>query len=120
VATVPYVYDTWTTETVALRMPELLEESERMAQKHFRKLVPKTGPLARRIVTATAKGVIVDQILEYIAAKHVDLVVMGTHGRGLVGHLFLGSVAERMVRRSPVPVLTVRGVTADARPRKPR
>jgi hypothetical protein len=35
--------------------------------------------------------------------------VLGTHGRGMVGHLLLGSVAERVVRRSPVPVLTVHG-----------
>jgi hypothetical protein len=32
---------------------------------------------------------------------------MGTHGRGMVGHLLLGSVAERVVRRSAVPVLTL-------------
>jgi len=36
-------------------------------------------------------------------------VVIGTHGRGAVGHLLLGSVAERIVRRSLAPVLTVKG-----------
>lgn len=38
-----------------------------------------------------------------------DLVVMGTHGRRGVSHALLGSVAEKVVRLSPVPVLTVRG-----------
>jgi universal stress protein A len=37
---------------------------------------------------------------------------MGTHGRRGVAHLFLGSVAETMVRRAPCPVLTVRDTTA--------
>jgi nucleotide-binding universal stress UspA family protein len=37
-----------------------------------------------------------------------DLVVMGTHGRRGVDHLVLGSIAEKVVRLSPVPVLTVR------------
>ncbi len=37
-----------------------------------------------------------------------DLIVMGTHGRTGVAHLLLGSVAERLVRTAPCPVLTVR------------
>jgi nucleotide-binding universal stress UspA family protein len=51
----------------------------------------------------------VEHILEYICANEIDLVVMGTHGRGTVGHLLLGSLAERVVRRAGVPVLTVHG-----------
>jgi nucleotide-binding universal stress UspA family protein len=38
----------------------------------------------------------------------VDLIVMGTHGRGPIAHMLLGSVAEKVVRKSPCPVLTVR------------
>ena len=47
-------------------------------------------------------------IVAYAADAHIDLIVMGTHGRGPVAHLFMGSVAERVVRRAPCPVLTVR------------
>lgn len=46
-------------------------------------------------------------ILKAIEARQVDLVVMGTHGRTGVRHLLLGSVAEKLVRLSPVPVITV-------------
>ncbi len=46
-------------------------------------------------------------ILDAIKELKPDLVVMGTHGRHGVGHVFLGSVAERIVRSSEVPVLTV-------------
>jgi nucleotide-binding universal stress UspA family protein len=41
-----------------------------------------------------------------------ELVVLGTHGRGALAHLLMGSVAERVVRHSPVPVLLVKGPKA--------
>jgi universal stress protein A len=47
-------------------------------------------------------------IVDYAAAHAIDLIVMGTHGRGFVKHLLMGSVAERVVRTAPCPVLTVR------------
>jgi nucleotide-binding universal stress UspA family protein len=47
-------------------------------------------------------------LAEYAARNDVDLIVMGTHGRGAVAHLLMGSVAERVVRTAPCPVLTVR------------
>jgi len=49
------------------------------------------------------------EIQKTIGETHADLVVMGTHGRQGVSRALLGSVAERTVRLSPVPVLTVRG-----------
>lgn len=48
------------------------------------------------------------EILEYSRLAPVDLIVMGTHGRTGVSHLFLGSVAERVVREASCPVTTVR------------
>jgi len=47
------------------------------------------------------------EIVDYAAESDCDLIVMGTHGRGGIDRLLLGSVAEHVVRRSPVPVLTV-------------
>lgn len=57
-------------------------------------------------------GVPWEQILAAISEVGADLVVMGTHGRRGVAHALLGSVAEKIVRLSPVPVLTVRGPSA--------
>jgi universal stress protein A len=48
------------------------------------------------------------EIVRYAEEHDVDLIVMGTHGRGLVAHVVLGSVAEKVVRTAPCPVLTVR------------
>ena len=50
-------------------------------------------------------------IVRYARAHEVDLIVMGTHGRGAVQHLLLGSVAEQIVRQASCPVLTVRNPT---------
>jgi nucleotide-binding universal stress UspA family protein len=53
-------------------------------------------------------GVAWAEILGAVDETHADLVVMGTRGRRGVAHALLGSVAEKVVRTSPVPVLTVR------------
>jgi nucleotide-binding universal stress UspA family protein len=47
-------------------------------------------------------------ILDFAEERDIDLIVMGTHGRRGLGYLFLGSVAEKIVRRAKCPVLTVR------------
>ena len=60
------------------------------------------------VETELVEGSPVDDIVGYARDCGCDLVVMGTHGRAGVDRLLLGSVAERVVRRSPVPVLTVR------------
>jgi nucleotide-binding universal stress UspA family protein len=47
-------------------------------------------------------------IVDYAKSANIGLIVMGTHGRGAVAQLLVGSVAERVVRTAPCPVLTVR------------
>nr|WP_136716435.1 universal stress protein [Halorientalis salina] len=62
---------------------------------------------------AQVEGVVVEgspsrEIIDHAREDDCDLVVMGTHGRGGIDRLLLGSVAERVVRTADVPVLTVR------------
>jgi nucleotide-binding universal stress UspA family protein len=47
------------------------------------------------------------EILNYVEAEGIDLIIIGTHGRKGLEHIIFGSVAERVVKKSPVPVLTV-------------
>lgn len=47
-------------------------------------------------------------IVGFARDEGMDLIIVGTHGRGVVSHLFMGSVAERVVRTAPCPVLAVR------------
>ena len=53
------------------------------------------------------------RIVEYATNQGADLIVMGTHGRGGLDRLLLGSVAERVVRSAPVPVMTVQAGESD-------
>jgi nucleotide-binding universal stress UspA family protein len=54
------------------------------------------------------KGIAFYEIIQTAKEETVDLIVMGTHGRTGLDHVLFGSTAERVVRKSPVPVLTVR------------
>lgn len=66
-----------------------------------------------QIVRRPLRGEPSSEILKAAGEAAVDLIVMGTHGRGGLARLALGSVAETVLRNAPCPVLTVR---ADARP----
>ena len=48
------------------------------------------------------------EVVRYAREQDIDLIVMGTHGRGPIAHMLMGSVAEKVVRKAPCPVLTVR------------
>jgi nucleotide-binding universal stress UspA family protein len=121
VVSVPYLYDAWGTEAIAMQAVNLQNQLDRDARRQLNALVPRSGPLAKRVTTSIADGATVESLLDCIRAKHIDLVVMGTHGRSPMGHVLLGSVAERIVRHSPVPVLTMHEATAKTpRRRTPR
>jgi nucleotide-binding universal stress UspA family protein len=57
-----------------------------------------------------ARGTPAEVILNYTADQGIDIVVMGTHGRRGIRQLLLGSVAQEVMRRSPVPVMVVRAM----------
>lgn len=89
----------------------LLHEEGREALEAVDALVADGVPVVRE----TAEGS-PSQTIVRTAEESCDLVVMGTHGRGGIDRLLLGSVAERVVRRSEVPVLTVRVRSSADRP----
>jgi universal stress protein A len=66
---------------------------------------PPAGSLP--LVTTVRMGHVANTIVEYAKTIQADLVVMGTHGRTGLAHFIIGSVAERVVRLAPCPVLTV-------------
>ena len=58
-----------------------------------------------RIVTKSGREA--EEIIKFSKNEKVDIIVMGTHGRTGIGHVFLGSVAEKVIRRSPFPVFII-------------
>jgi len=75
--------------------------------------VEELAPADVTVETAVRKGAPSQVIVSEAAETACDLVVMGTHGRGGIDRLLLGSVTERVVRQSPVPVLTVQVEQSD-------
>ena len=90
-------------------LPEMQQEIEDSARQRLNELLidndPDALPGKPVLVTSNTPAV---AIVEYAAREHIDLIVTGTHGRGAVAHLLMGSVAEHVVRTAPCPVLTVR------------
>jgi nucleotide-binding universal stress UspA family protein len=90
-------------------LPELQRDVEEAARKRLAELLvdndPNPLPTKPVVVTNSATAM---AIVDYARNSAIDLVVVGTHGRGGVAHLLMGSVAERVVRTAPCPVLTVR------------
>ncbi|MBX3192046.1 MAG: universal stress protein [Labilithrix sp.] len=88
--------------------PETLAEAARAELERFvRDRELPLGSVARLRLGEPAA-----EILEEVKASNADIVVMGTHGHRGIERFLLGSVAEKIVRTSPVPVLTVRAETS--------
>lgn len=102
-----YVVDTGSIATLPIEtswdgMTEMLREEGELAIEEFRNR-SGDGPTETEIVEGNPS----QEIVDYAAERDCDTVVMGTHGRGGIDRLLLGSVAERVVRSSSVPVVTV-------------
>lgn len=89
--------------------PEAQEQAEAAARLHLDTLVTaEDRAQLRATATVLSASSVAPAIVSYAAEERIDLIVIGTHGRGAFTHLLLGSVAERVVRSAPCPVLTVR------------
>lgn len=84
---------------------DVLEREGRNALDAVRAIADETGV---EVTCQLLEGSPAREIARYAEQEECDLVVMGTHGRGGIDRLLLGSVAEQVVRTSAVPVLTVR------------
>ncbi len=87
--------------------PEDLLELGRTRMEKFH--TEKLGEMEQRVVTQVTLGRPFAEIIAYAREHKVDLIIMGTHGRGAIAHMLLGSTTEKVVRKSPCPVLTIRG-----------
>jgi nucleotide-binding universal stress UspA family protein len=86
--------------------PDLLQQEEAHSRAECERLAAESG--ARKIRYTVRQGSPFVEIVAAAREEQADLLVVGTHGRGAIAHMLLGSVAERIVRKAPCPVLTVR------------
>jgi len=98
----------WAAEVYVASMPQLRDEIEKESRQRLGTLLTDGELKELRAETALLAGNPFLEIVRYAKAHNIDLIVMGTHGRGPIAHMLLGSVAEKVVRKSPCPVLTVR------------
>lgn len=94
---------------------EVARWDEERAQRELEADAEQLRRPARSVKTRIAAGDPATEILRVIEAEGVNLVALASHGRGAVGRLAFGSVADRLTRYSPIPVLIIRGQTEPER-----
>ena len=96
---------------ISVMPPEFYAESEQKSLEMLNQFVHPDWPQPRSLVKAVVWGNAVEAIVEYARNHPIDLIVISTHGRTGLSHVLLGSVAERIVREAPCPVMTIRSQT---------
>lgn len=84
------------------------QEVHEEVRRELSRLVDSTAEAKARITSDFRDGAPFVEIVRCARQQSVDLIVIGTHGRTGLPHLMIGSVAEKVVRKAPCPVLTVR------------
>lgn len=83
---------------------EIKEGANKMMEKFCRKHLADYD----NYETFILPGIPYDEIIKKAEEENADLIVMGTHGRTGLDHVLFGSTAEKVVRKSPVPVMSIR------------
>jgi universal stress protein A len=110
----PFATGAWGAEVYVPNVPELLANLISDAERQLATLKESAAALGLAVETAVITGSPANVIVEHAKDGGFDLIVMGTHGRTGLSHAVMGSIAERIVRTAPCPVLTIRGVEVPA------
>lgn len=84
------------------------DQLEAAAIGELAKVLPAGWEKGQHVVLATRYGKPFVEIVKYARDHTADLIIIGTHGRSGLSHALMGSVAEKVVRKAPCPVLTIR------------
>jgi len=89
-------------------MAEVFQEISGYAKTELAKLAEEARGRGITVQEHVVQGKPSAEIVRFAAANEVDMIVLGTHGKGMLDQALFGSTTERVVRRAPCPVLTVR------------
>ncbi len=92
----------------SLSVTDLVDDMQKSAWKEMDKWGEDVAAKVREVEKMVVRGVPFVEIIRTAKEKFVDLLVIGTHGRTGIDHMLFGSTAEKVVRKAPCPVLTVR------------
>jgi len=92
----------------SLSVTDLVEDMQRSAGKEMDKWATEVSAKVKEVEKLVVRGVPFVEIIKTAKEKDADLIVIGTHGRTGIDHMLFGSTAEKVVRKAPCPVLTVR------------
>jgi len=95
-------------EFTAVPIDTILETQSRRARESLDRFLDERLPEGVDAERVIVHGVAHIEIVRVAEERSADLVVMATHGRGFVSHALFGSTTERVVRKAPCPVLTIR------------
>jgi nucleotide-binding universal stress UspA family protein len=99
---------------VGIALADVERDLEAAARRDLDAAVATCHGDSVRIVAAVQRGSnVAHAITEYARTNDIDLLIVGTHGRGAVSRFLMGSVTERVIRSAPCPVLTVRAHERD-------
>jgi universal stress protein A len=97
----------WDAELAMVASRDIENEARARSDAELAQLFTRAEREKYSAALVTEVGAPFSAIVKYARREDIDLVVMGTHGRGPLAHLLIGSVAENVVRKAPCPVLTV-------------
>ena len=89
-------------------MAEVFQEISGYARTELSKLAEEARQKGVVVSELVVQGKPSAEIIRHAAENGVDMIVLGTHGKGMLDQALFGSTTERVVRRAPCPVLTVR------------
>ena len=88
-------------------------DAKEQAAKSIVEIVTEKEQKALHVESSVREGTPFVEIIKFAKEAEIDLIVIGTHGRTGLTHMLMGSVAEKVVRKSPCPVLTIRPDNVD-------
>ena len=95
-------------EFAAVPVEELLDSQARRAAEELERFVKPYGEAGVAVERLVLRGTPHLEIARLAEERGAGMIVMSTHGRGFISHALFGSTTERVLRRAPCPVLTVR------------
>jgi universal stress protein A len=113
IAPVPIITATGTPMTAGIgpsefNVPFYQQELKTSAEKKLRELVKRRIPKKLKVQSIVVHGNAADEIVQMAKREKIGLIVIATHGETGFRHFIFGSVAEKVVRLAPCPVLTIR------------